>query len=193
MQYVVLQETGLDTVDANRALGLPDDCREYTSVTNILADLDVKSIKLMVRFASAPGFILPALFHNVTHAVLPRGIVHAQTKRLVSGCHQCTLSVSGLHCPHRSYIASLFILQTNNPRKIELLRATGVKVTDRIPCIVEGQAFSQNYLDIKQSKMAHDFDGSYCYWNHDGTALLPNTQIPAIDTVTAERTPPNKD
>ncbi|KAL3159185.1 hypothetical protein ABBQ32_011168 [Trebouxia sp. C0010 RCD-2024] len=112
-----LQETGLDTVDANRALGLPDDCREYTSVTNILADLGIRSIKLM----------------------------------------------------------------TNNPRKIELLRATGVKVTDRIPCIVEGQAFSQNYLDIKQSKMAHDFDGSYCYWNHDGTALLPNTQIPAVD------------
>ena len=75
----------------------------------------------------------------------------------------------------------LCVLQTNNPRKIELLRATGVKVTDRIPCIVEGQAFSQNYLDIKQAKMAHDFDGSYCYWNHDGTAILPNTQIPAVD------------
>ena len=43
-----MQETGLDTVDANRALGLPDDCREYTSVTNILANLGVKSIHLMV-------------------------------------------------------------------------------------------------------------------------------------------------
>ena len=46
-----LQEQGLDTVDANRALGLPDDCREYTSVRNILRDLGVKSIKLMVRVA----------------------------------------------------------------------------------------------------------------------------------------------
>ena len=46
-----LQEQGLDTVDANRALGLPDDCREYTSVRNILRDLGVKSIKLMVRAA----------------------------------------------------------------------------------------------------------------------------------------------
>lgn len=42
------QETGLDTVEANRALGLPDDCREYTSVANILNDLGVRSIKLMV-------------------------------------------------------------------------------------------------------------------------------------------------
>eukprot|EP00775_Hariotina_reticulata_P012739 gene12739-12868_t len=42
-----LQEQGLDTVDANRALGLPDDCREYTSVRNILKDLQVRSVKLM--------------------------------------------------------------------------------------------------------------------------------------------------
>ncbi|CAL5228412.1 g11542 [Coccomyxa viridis] len=44
-----LQEEGLDTVDANRALGLPDDCREYSSVRNILSDLDIKSIRLMTN------------------------------------------------------------------------------------------------------------------------------------------------
>jgi GTP cyclohydrolase II len=44
-----LQEKGLDTVDANRALGLPDDCREYTSVRNIIRDLKISSIKLIVR------------------------------------------------------------------------------------------------------------------------------------------------
>lgn len=38
----------MDTVDANRALGFPDDCREYTSVHNILKELGVKSIRLMV-------------------------------------------------------------------------------------------------------------------------------------------------
>jgi GTP cyclohydrolase II len=55
------QEEGLDTVDANRALGLPDDCREYSSVRNILADLRIRSIRLMVcarpstLFLIAPG------------------------------------------------------------------------------------------------------------------------------------------
>ncbi|CAD7697075.1 unnamed protein product, partial [Ostreobium quekettii] len=44
-----LQEEGLDTVDANRALGLPDDCREYSSVANILRDLRIKSIRLMTN------------------------------------------------------------------------------------------------------------------------------------------------
>lgn len=46
--HVGSQEQGLDTVDANRALGLPDDCREYTSVRNILRDLGIKSIRLIV-------------------------------------------------------------------------------------------------------------------------------------------------
>eukprot|EP00879_Flechtneria_rotunda_P002934 GHRR01003151.1.p1 GENE.GHRR01003151.1~~GHRR01003151.1.p1 ORF type:complete len:387 (+),score=84.67 GHRR01003151.1:205-1365(+) len=44
-----LQEQGLDTVDANRALGLPDDCREYTSVRNILRDLQIRSVQLMTN------------------------------------------------------------------------------------------------------------------------------------------------
>lgn len=44
-----LQEKGLDTVDANRALGLPDDCREYSAVKHILEDLGVKSIVLMTN------------------------------------------------------------------------------------------------------------------------------------------------
>lgn len=68
-----LQEKGLDTVDANRALGLPDDCREYTSVRNILQDLGVKSVKLMVSIAvhrcaylrlCAHNYLLPPVVHK---------------------------------------------------------------------------------------------------------------------------------
>merc|ERR1712078_72381 len=44
-----LQEKGFDTVDANRSLGLPDDCREYSSVRNILNQLGVKSVKLITN------------------------------------------------------------------------------------------------------------------------------------------------
>ncbi len=43
------QELGLDTVDANRALGLPDDAREYGSVKRMLSDLNVSSIRLMTN------------------------------------------------------------------------------------------------------------------------------------------------
>jgi len=44
-----MQEKGYDTVEANRILGLPDDCRDYQSVYDILGDLRIKSVKLMTN------------------------------------------------------------------------------------------------------------------------------------------------
>lgn len=44
-----LQETGLDTVEANVALGLPVDQRDYKPAAEILEDLKIKSIKLMTN------------------------------------------------------------------------------------------------------------------------------------------------
>ena len=43
------QETGLDTVEANRALHFPDDAREYGIAAFMLSDLKVKSIALMTN------------------------------------------------------------------------------------------------------------------------------------------------
>lgn len=42
-----LQEEGLDTVEANIALGLPVDAREYRVAAEILQDLDVRSVRLL--------------------------------------------------------------------------------------------------------------------------------------------------
>ncbi|KAH9262490.1 GTP cyclohydrolase II [Batrachochytrium salamandrivorans] len=47
--YAAQQHLGLDTVDANRHLGLPDDCREYGAVRDILNDLGITSIRLMTN------------------------------------------------------------------------------------------------------------------------------------------------
>ncbi|CAB1114158.1 unnamed protein product [Ectocarpus sp. CCAP 1310/34] len=44
-----LQDGGLDTVDANRHLGFDDDLRSYEAVEHILADMGIKSIKLMTN------------------------------------------------------------------------------------------------------------------------------------------------
>ena len=44
-----LQERGLDTVDANLALGLPGDLRKYDFAKHILSDLKVKSVALMTN------------------------------------------------------------------------------------------------------------------------------------------------
>lgn len=44
-----LQEQGLDTVDANRALGLGDDLRDYGVAVEMLSRLGIKSIRLMTN------------------------------------------------------------------------------------------------------------------------------------------------
>ncbi len=44
-----LQDQGLDTVDANLALGLPPDMREYGAAAGMLADLHVKQVRLLTN------------------------------------------------------------------------------------------------------------------------------------------------
>ena len=44
-----LQEGGMDTVEANLALGLPADAREYAAAAGILSDLGVQRVRLMTN------------------------------------------------------------------------------------------------------------------------------------------------
>ena len=44
-----LQEQGLDTVDANLALGFPADARDYAAAAGILADLGIQKVRLLTN------------------------------------------------------------------------------------------------------------------------------------------------
>jgi GTP cyclohydrolase II len=44
-----LQERGLDTVEANLALGLPEDARDYRVAAEMLLDLGVRAVRLLTN------------------------------------------------------------------------------------------------------------------------------------------------
>jgi GTP cyclohydrolase II len=103
--YALQDQQGLDTLDANRALGLPDDARDYTVATEILADLGVRSVALL----------------------------------------------------------------TNNPLKVEGLEAAGVRVTRRVPHLVEVGPLARRYVAAKGARMGHVVDARFAAGLPHGT------------------------
>jgi 3,4-dihydroxy 2-butanone 4-phosphate synthase/GTP cyclohydrolase II len=49
LQAYALQDCGLDTIEANEALGLPADDREYDVAAQMLRHLGVRSVRLMTN------------------------------------------------------------------------------------------------------------------------------------------------
>jgi GTP cyclohydrolase II len=89
-----LQEQGMDTVDANRALGFRDDERDYSIAAHMLTSLNVGSIRLM----------------------------------------------------------------TNNPDKIGQLEQLGIKVSGRIPHVMQANEYNRFYLETKAARSGHHID-----------------------------------
>jgi 3,4-dihydroxy 2-butanone 4-phosphate synthase/GTP cyclohydrolase II len=81
-----LQDTGLDTVDANLALGLPVDSRDYGIGAHILRDLGVSTVTLLtnnpakyhgltghgIRISRRVPIVTPATVHNVAYLAAKR-------------------------------------------------------------------------------------------------------------------------
>ena len=97
LRAYVLQDQGLDTVDANLALGFRDDERDYAIAAHMLMSLNAASIQLM----------------------------------------------------------------TNNPDKIKQLEQHGVKVTGRIPHVMQPNEFNRFYLDTKAGRSGHMLDAQH--------------------------------
>lgn len=62
-------------------------------------------------------------------------------------------------------------LMTNNPDKIDQLRALGVAVEKRIPVLVAANPFSAGYLDVKRRRMAHEIPAN----------VVASANVPAED------------
>lgn len=60
LKAYALQEQGLDTVDANLALGLPSEAREYGAAVAILRDLGIESVRLLTNNPAKKKFLVEA-------------------------------------------------------------------------------------------------------------------------------------
>lgn len=81
LRAMALQAEGLDTVEANLALGLPVDARDYGAAARILDDLGVTSVRLMsnnprkreallrhgIRVAEQVPLLIPPCGNNLTY------------------------------------------------------------------------------------------------------------------------------
>ncbi|SDP05551.1 3,4-dihydroxy 2-butanone 4-phosphate synthase / GTP cyclohydrolase II [Nakamurella panacisegetis] len=81
-----LQDQGADTVDANLRLGLPSDSREYGTGAQVLADLGIKSMRLLTnnpaKRAGLEGYGLHILDRvPLAVSVNPENIRYLTTKR----------------------------------------------------------------------------------------------------------------
>jgi 3,4-dihydroxy 2-butanone 4-phosphate synthase/GTP cyclohydrolase II len=86
IQAYALQEQGSDTVDANVALGLPIDSREYGVGAAILADLGVHRLRLITnspqKYRGIAGFDLELIERVQTRSrVTPDNLAYLVTKR----------------------------------------------------------------------------------------------------------------
>ncbi len=98
LQAYQLQDAGADTVDANLALGLPADARDYGTGAQILSDLGVRSMRLLTnnpaKRAGLQGYGL-SIIERVPLAIPPNAdnARYLRTKRDRMGHH---LPVEGL-------------------------------------------------------------------------------------------------
>jgi GTP cyclohydrolase II len=93
LQAYALQDSGLDTVEANERLGFKADHRKFQLPAEILKALGIRQARLL----------------------------------------------------------------SNNPDKVAALERAGIKVTERVPCEVAPNSYTEDYLKTKKEKLGHLF------------------------------------
>jgi 3,4-dihydroxy 2-butanone 4-phosphate synthase/GTP cyclohydrolase II len=107
LQAYELQDAGADTVDANTELGLPVDAREYSAGAQMLADLGVRSVRLLTNNPAkvtglAEGGVEIASLVPLAPAVTPYNVRYLMTKRDRLGHHIQDLDTERVPSPPSS-------------------------------------------------------------------------------------------
>jgi 3,4-dihydroxy 2-butanone 4-phosphate synthase / GTP cyclohydrolase II len=84
LQAYELQDAGADTVDANTALGLPVDAREYSAGAQMLADLDVRSVRLLTNNPAKVSGLTDGGVDITARVPLPAAVTQYNLRYLVA-------------------------------------------------------------------------------------------------------------
>ncbi len=77
-------------------------------------------------------------------------------------------------------------LMTNNPDKVQKLRALSVEVVGRTPVIIEPNAYSAGYLEAKRVRMAHELPVATSVRRPSAVTTSTTTGVHAVRAVHAE-------
>ena len=104
LQAYELQDAGADTVDANLELGLPADAREYSAGAQMLADLGVRSIRLLTNNpAKVTG--LTSCGVDITDRIpLPAAVTPYNLRYLVTKRDKLGHQIQDLHESERAMV-----------------------------------------------------------------------------------------
>ena len=104
LQAYELQDAGADTVDANLELGLPADAREYSAGAQMLADLGVRSVRLLTNNpAKVTG--LTSCGVDITDRIpLPAAVTPYNLRYLVTKRDKLGHQIQDLHESERAMV-----------------------------------------------------------------------------------------
>jgi 3,4-dihydroxy 2-butanone 4-phosphate synthase/GTP cyclohydrolase II len=120
-----LQDAGADTVDANLELGLPADAREYSTGAQMLADLGVRSLRLLTnnpaKIAGVSGFGI-----EVTGRVsLPVPATEDNLRYLIAKRDRLGHQLDNLIIPDASAAGVLSMPDASAPGVLSIANASG--------------------------------------------------------------------
>ncbi len=100
-----LQDAGADTVDANLVLGLPADAREYSAGAQMLADLGVRSVRLLTNNPAKVSGLTDCGVDITARIALPAAVTPYNLRYLTTKRDKLGHQIQGLNNSERAVVS----------------------------------------------------------------------------------------
>jgi 3,4-dihydroxy 2-butanone 4-phosphate synthase/GTP cyclohydrolase II len=100
-----LQDAGADTVDANLVLGLPADAREYSAGAQMLADLGVRSVRLLTNNPAKVSGLTDCGVDITARIALPAAVTPYNLRYLTTKRDRLGHQIQGLNNSERAVVS----------------------------------------------------------------------------------------